>query len=108
MRTPTPWPDSRGPSGAPRCAAATLAFDGRILYVGNVGQPANGVPATVSGFKLDHRGRLHPIPGSTRTRADPSRSLPTHLLFTSEGDRMRSIHLVTPGLPGILVQPTAD
>jgi hypothetical protein len=53
-----------------------------------VGQPANGVPATVSGFRLDHDGELHPIQGSTRQLVDPSRSFPTHVLFTSEGDRL--------------------
>jgi 6-phosphogluconolactonase len=66
----------------------SLAFNGRVLYVSNVGQPAKGVPATVSGFLLDHDGELHPIHGSTRQLADPSRSFPTHVLFTSEGDRL--------------------
>lgn len=73
----------------------TLAFEGRVLYVGNVGQPAKGVPATVSGFRLDQRGELHPIPGSTQQLVDPSRSLPTHLLFTKEGDRLLVADLMT-------------
>lgn len=63
----------------------SIAALGRLVYVTNVGNPAKGTPATVSGFDLDSNGRLTPIPNSTRTLSQPSTSQATTAVFSPDG-----------------------
>lgn len=63
----------------------TIAAFGTIVYVANVGNPANGIPATLSGFQLDSDAHLAPIPGSTRTLSQPATSQPATAVFSPDG-----------------------
>jgi 6-phosphogluconolactonase (cycloisomerase 2 family) len=63
----------------------TISVHGRLVYVGNIGNPPQGIGANVSGFILSDGGRLIPIPGSTRALPHPEISLPAHVLFSEDG-----------------------
>jgi len=58
----------------------SLAFDRGLLYVLNAGDPGN-----ITGFTLSHRGKLKPLPGSTRPLSGPG-TAPAQISFDPEGD----------------------
>lgn len=66
----------------------TISVHDRLVYVGNIGNPPQGIGANVSGFFLSDRGHLIPIPGSTRALPHPEISLPAHVLFSEDGRRL--------------------
>jgi 6-phosphogluconolactonase (cycloisomerase 2 family) len=63
----------------------SIAALGRLVYVANVGDPAKGTPATISGFDLAPNGHLTPIPNSTRTLSQPTTSQATTAVFSPGG-----------------------
>lgn len=69
----------------------SIAVDGNLVYVLN----ANGTP-NVTGFRLDSRGLLSPIPSSTREIPGGSASAPHDVRFTPDGTRL----MVTEGATG--------
>lgn len=61
----------------------SIAVDGNLVYVLN----AHGTP-NVSGFRLDARGVLRPIPSSARELPGGSASAPQDVRFTPDGTRL--------------------
>ena len=61
----------------------SIAVDGSLVYVLN----AHGTP-NVSGFRLDSRGLLNPIPSSTRALPGGASSKPQDVRFTPDGTRL--------------------
>jgi 6-phosphogluconolactonase len=72
-----------------------IALSGDLLYVANAGMAKEGVPATLTGFRVDPDGRLVAISESSRTLSDPARSFPAHILFSPKGDFLVATELVT-------------
>ena len=66
------------PSGGTR--PISLTMDGKLLYVLNAGDSGN-----ITGFKIQRRGRLSPLPHSTRPLSGPS-TAPAQIAFNPEGD----------------------
>ena len=62
----------------------TLSYRDGLLYVGNVNDPANGLPSTVSGLRVGADGALTPIAGSTRTITSATGQV-SHVLFSPDG-----------------------
>src|SRR6185312_2090251 len=62
---------------------SSIATDGNLVYVLN----ARGTP-NITGFRLDSRGALSPIPSSTRELPGGSASAPHDVRFTPDGTRL--------------------
>ncbi len=60
----------------------SVTVHGDVLYVLNAGSPAS--PGNITGFRLDNRGRLALIPGSTRPLSGPAVD-PAQLQFSPDG-----------------------
>ncbi len=73
----------------------SIAVHGDLLYVANIGQPAKGESANVSGFRVGAKGQLTPIPESTRMLSDPEKSQPAQALFSPKGDFLLVTELMT-------------
>ena len=58
----------------------SIACHGSLVYVLN----SHGLP-NITGFTLDHSGKLQPIPGSTRG-AGPESADPAQVIFSPDGD----------------------
>lgn len=91
----------------------SIAVDGNLVYVLNA-----HITPDVSGFRLDSRGTLHPIPSSTRELPGGAAAAPQDLRFTPDGTRL----IVTEGgtsqidifelgadglITGVVTQPAA-
>jgi 6-phosphogluconolactonase len=84
----------------------SVAVSGRLLYVLNA-----GVPNSISGFAVDNRGDLTPIPGSARPLSAAS-TAPAQVGFSADGGTVvvteratNRIDTYTVGLDGLLVGP---
>jgi 6-phosphogluconolactonase len=62
----------------------SVTTQGRWVYVVNVNDPANGDPATITGFRIGHNGTLAPIPNSTRGLSAPN-ARPSQVSITPDG-----------------------
>ncbi len=73
----------------------SIALHGDLLYVTNIGQPAKGKPANISGFRVGAKGELTPIPESTLSLSNPEKSQPAQALFSPKGDFLLVTELMT-------------
>lgn len=67
---------------------------GNLLYVSNVGYPANQSHSNISGFRIEGNGHLTPIPGSIHTLSTINAQA-AQVLFTPDGSRMVIPELTT-------------
>jgi 6-phosphogluconolactonase (cycloisomerase 2 family) len=65
----------------------SIAIRGDLAYVANAGDAANGVAASIIGFRIGSYGDLHRIARATGTFTDPG-AQPAHVLFTPDGTRL--------------------
>jgi len=82
------------PSGG--SGPVSLTYDKGLLYVLNAAN-ASAAPANVTGFRVDERGSLHPIAGSTRPLSTP-RPNPAQVQLDPQGRFL----LVTEKLTGLI------
>jgi 6-phosphogluconolactonase (cycloisomerase 2 family) len=97
------------PSGGVR--PVSIAVSRNLVYVANAG--GGGIAANLSGFVLDHRGALTPIPGSM-VPLGPATVRPSCVLFSPDGRHLvvseRGVNLLVTFrvLPsGLLTNPVA-
>lgn len=64
----------------------SIAIRGDVAYVANVGDPAGGVAARVTGFRIGLSGRLQRVTGDG-TFADPNAE-PANVVFSPDGTRL--------------------
>ncbi|MGE6259820.1 lactonase family protein [Heyndrickxia sporothermodurans] len=60
---------------------------GNLVYVSNVGNPANNFTSNITGFYIDNNGRLTPFPGSTHSLSTFN-AQPAQVLFTPNGSKI--------------------
>ncbi|MGG1679972.1 lactonase family protein [Neobacillus sp. NRS-1170] len=60
---------------------------GNLVYVANVGNPANNFTSNITGFRIDDNGRLTPFPGSTHSLSTFN-AQPAQVLFTPDGGKI--------------------
>ncbi|MGG3469552.1 beta-propeller fold lactonase family protein [Neobacillus pocheonensis] len=60
---------------------------GNLVYVSNVGNPANNFTSNITGFHIDDNGRLTPFPGSTHSLSTFN-AQPAQVLFTPDGSKI--------------------
>ncbi|KMY32507.1 3-carboxymuconate cyclase [Lysinibacillus xylanilyticus] len=60
---------------------------GNLVYVANVGNPANNYASNIMGFHIDEQGRLSPIAGSSRSLSTFDAE-PAQVLFTRDGSKL--------------------
>jgi 6-phosphogluconolactonase (cycloisomerase 2 family) len=65
----------------------SLDVFGNLVYVTNVGNAANNFSSNITGFHLDSKGSLTPIPGSTHTLSTFN-AQPAQVLFTRDGGKI--------------------
>ncbi|WP_026695476.1 lactonase family protein [Peribacillus kribbensis] len=82
----------------------TVDVFGNLVYVANVGNAANHFTSNVTGFRMDHNGRLTPIPGSTRSLST-FKAQPAQLLFTRNGRKLLVTELTSNSLSVYDVNP---
>jgi 6-phosphogluconolactonase len=67
---------------------------GNLVYVSNVGSPANNFASNITGFAIDSNGLLTPIPGSTHSLSTFN-AQPAQVLFTPDGTKIIISELTT-------------
>lgn len=72
----------------------SLATHGNLLYVSNVGSPANSFNSNITGFRIDPLGRLTVIPNSTRSLSTPN-AQPANVVFHPNGSHLVVSELTT-------------
>jgi 6-phosphogluconolactonase len=72
----------------------SLDVFGDILYVSNVGNPANNFASNITGFYIDANGRITLIPGSTHSLSTMN-AQPACVLFTPDGRKVVVSELTT-------------
>lgn len=72
----------------------SIGVFGNLLYVSNVGYPANQSTSNISGFYIEKDGRLTPVPGSTHTLSTIN-AQPAQVLFTPDGSKIVIPELTT-------------
>jgi 6-phosphogluconolactonase (cycloisomerase 2 family) len=60
---------------------------GNLVYVANVGNPANDFSSNITGFHIDNNGRLTQIPGSSHSLSTLN-AQPAQVLFTRDGSKI--------------------
>ncbi|PFM58764.1 3-carboxymuconate cyclase [Bacillus cereus] len=65
----------------------SIGVYGNLLYVSNVGYAANNFSSNITGFHIDDKGNLTPIPGSTRSLSTFN-AQPAQVLFTPDGSKI--------------------
>jgi 6-phosphogluconolactonase (cycloisomerase 2 family) len=63
----------------------SLTVHGNVAYVLNAGSAASA--GNITGFRIDGRGRLTPVPGSTRPLSGPAVG-PAQVQFSPDGERL--------------------
>ncbi|MEH7418954.1 beta-propeller fold lactonase family protein [Neobacillus drentensis] len=58
-----------------------------LVYISNVGNPANNFTSNITGFHIDVNGRLTPFPGSTHSLSTHN-AQPAQVLFTPDGSKI--------------------
>ncbi len=81
----------------------SLAVHGNLLYVTNVGGPANGFNSNITGFRIDPQGKLTMIPNSTRSLSTPT-AQPASVVFSPNGSHLVVSELTTNRLSVFQVQ----
>ena len=71
----------------------SIAVHHDLVYVANAGPGSNTGDTNYTGFRLDHGGRLSPIPDSTYVL--PNDSKPGQVLFDRDGRKLVGTRIVT-------------
>ncbi|HWP97965.1 MAG TPA: beta-propeller fold lactonase family protein [Syntrophomonadaceae bacterium] len=100
------------PSGGVR--PNSLAVHGNLLYVTNVGNPANKIASNVTGFHVDKEGRLTRIIGSTHSLSTPN-AQPACVVFSPDGRQIvvselnnNILSVFRVNRDGTLIRPTVN
>ena len=72
----------------------SIGVFGNLLYVSNVGDPANQFTSNISGFRIEDSGHLTHIPGSIHSLSTIN-AQPVQILFTRDGSKMVVPELTT-------------
>ena len=72
----------------------SIGVFGNLLYVSNVGDPANQFTSNISGFRIEDSGHLTHIPGSVHSLSTIN-AQPVQIVFTRDGSKMVVPELTT-------------